>query len=74
MSHLPKQTKVVGSACNRSMSRARSQGKNVMIPHLHKQTRVGRIHVINQRIELGAKKEMHKHLKEYCQHYHERNA
>jgi hypothetical protein len=65
MSHLSKQTKVVGSACNRSMSRARSQEKNVMIPHLHKQTRVGGIHVMNQQIELRANNEMHKQNQEH---------
>jgi len=33
------------------MSRARSQEKNVTIPHLQKQTRAGGIHVINPQIE-----------------------
>jgi hypothetical protein len=47
------------------MSRARSQEKNVMIPHLHKQTRVGGIHVMNQQIELRANNEMHKQNQEH---------
>lgn len=64
MSHLSKQTKVVGSACNTSTSRARSQEKMLQSHTCTSKKGQGGIHVINQQIELRANKEMHKQNQE----------
>jgi hypothetical protein len=47
------------SLCDKSTSKIKSQERNVMISHLHKQTMGGGgwgLHVINQHAEAGTKK------------------